>query len=353
MDLLKITPKTHVVITGGAGFIGSHISARLLRAGARVTILTRHIESPRARALTAQGADVVEWDCSSPLSRLQSNRVGSAQMFYHLAADIAVASPALHNTNVAGTRRALDLVEMHQIPYFIYASSIEAQGLSSDSESPLTEGDPCRPVSDYGVSKAEAEELVMRWGGSSTGKALILRIGNIYGPGSAWLLHPCVMALIGLGPLTHAWPKLQHRRFQPLYLNELIDAVLGATSHELTGIYNVTGKDPISIGEYLYTLARLTGLADVLTRNIRSWDKPDASVPSRLAADFQYFLMGQADRCHRLYDNTKIRREIGEYTRWPFARGLAATLSWYYASGLFPATLKSIQGQKGSLCMSH
>ena len=352
MDLLTITPKTHVVITGGAGFIGFQLSARLLAAGARVTILTRHTETPRALALAKQGASMLSWDCSSSLPPSDCDRLASAQIFYHLAADVAVTSPTLRRTNIEGTHHALDLADTHKIPYFIYASSIEAQGLGSDEEGPLSEAAPCRPVSDYGVSKADAEGIVTRWAESSNKKALILRIGNIYGPGSAWFLHPCLMALIGLSPLAHVWPRLHHRRFQPLYLDDLVEGMLRATRRELTGIYNLTGEEPMSIGDYVHSLASLIGLTDQLTNIHGPWQGQEPPL-SALAPDFGYFLLGSPDRCHRLYDNTRIRREIGDYARWSMARGLAATLNWYYSAGMFAGALNAARRERGHTCMSH
>src|SRR5919106_1637008 len=192
MDLIKITPKTHVIVTGGAGFIGSYLSARLLSSGAQVTILTRHVEAPRARQLATQGATVLAWDATSQPSAPVMDCLAAAQVFCHLAADVSVRSPRLHATNVNGTRRALELAAEHEIPYFVYASSIEAQGLGSDQEIPLCEDAPCRPVSEYGQSKAEAEQVVAEWAKAPGHSALVLRIGNIYGPGSAWMLHPCL-----------------------------------------------------------------------------------------------------------------------------------------------------------------
>ena len=352
MELLTITPKTHAVITGGAGFIGFQLSAKLLRAGARVTILTRHTETPQARALVKQGAAMLSWDCASPVRLDDGGRLASAQMFYHLAADVAVTSPTLRRTNIEGTQHALDLADRHKIPYFIYASSIDAQGLASDEDGPLGEAAPCRPVSDYGASKSEAEGIVTRWAESSNKKALILRIGNIYGPGSAWFLHPCVMALIGLIPLAHVWPGLKHRRFQPLYLDDLVKGLLRATRRELTGIYNLTGEEPMSIGDYLHSLAGLIRLTDQLANIQTPWRGPEPP-PSALAPDFHYFLMGSQDRCHRLYDNARIRAEIGDYAHWPIARGLAATLSWYGRAGMLSGVLNAVGHQRGPTCTSH
>lgn len=346
MDLLKLTPKTHVVISGGAGFIGSHLSARLLSTGVKVTILTRHVDAPRARPLAAAGTKVVRWDASASTCEAGLEGLPKADLFFHLAADVSVAGPALRATNVEGTARALTLADRLAARYVIFASSIEAQGPGSESEIPLAEGSPCRPVSEYGASKAEAEQVVTQWA-TSDRQALILRIGNIYGPGSPWLLQPSLLALIGAAPLRHAWSTLAHRQFQPLYLADLIEGILRAVGGRLTGLYNITGRETISLAHYLRMVAELAGLSEQFERLAGSGALGDSRDP-RLPPDFAYFLMSAPDRCHRVYDNTKLVREIGDYGRWPFLRGLAATLQWYHTSGGLPAMLKAVRRRQGA-----
>ncbi len=353
MEPITPTSKTHVIISGGAGFIGSHLSARLLRGGTRVTILTRHADAPRAVQLAKQGATIIPCDFASSDRIPSLSALSSAQVFYHLAADVSVSSPTLWASNVEGTARALALADKLKVPYCVFASSIEAQGLGSDQDIPLGEEAPCRPVSDYGASKARAEDLVARWGRSDDHQALILRIGNIYGPGSAWLLQPSLLALLGAGPLRHAWPLLQHRLFQPLYIDDLVEGILRAVSQRLTGLYNITGEEPVTVGTYLQKLASLTGLTTQFEA-IRTPPDTQERPAVALAPDFAYILMGTPDRCHRSYDNAKLRAEIGDYARWSLARGLAATLNWYHTSGALPALTHAIRRRRGAYaCMSH
>ena len=189
-------PPRHVIITGGAGFIGSQISARFLKEKTRVTILTRNVSAPRATALAGQGCKVVACDVSDPHRIPPPDGLDPADILFHFAADVSVSSPMLQAANVDGTSRAIALADALAIPYIVYASSIEAQGLGSESEIPLRENMACRPVSDYGRSKLQAEEIVTAWGTLPGHRSLVLRIGNIYGPGSAWFLHPSLLALL-------------------------------------------------------------------------------------------------------------------------------------------------------------
>ena len=343
-------PLRHVIITGGAGFIGSQLSARLSKGETRVTILTRNVSAARAMALAQQGCKVVVCDLTDEQRIPRSDSLDPADAMFHFAADVSVSSPRLRAANVDGTSRALALADALAIPYVVYASSIEAQGLGSDTEIPLREDMACRPVSDYGQSKVQAEELVTKWGSLSGRRALVLRIGNIYGPGSAWFLHPSLLALLGATPIRAIWPKLRHRLFQPLFIDDLVEGIYRAVDCRLAGTYNMTGEEQVTIEGYLATLASLTQLTDRV-QLMRTPVEPSGRALS-IAPDFAYVLMGTQERCHRSYDNSRLRAEIGPYARWSLSRGLAATLKWYDTSGQLPALLAALRRQPGAMtCM--
>lgn len=347
MDPLGPSRTTHAVVTGGAGFIGSHLSTRLLALGQRVTVLTRHTEAPRARQLAAQGARVIPYDVASSAASPWLEGLGPVHYVYHFAADVAVKGPGVWKTNVEGTQRALALADTLSAPYFIYASSIEAQGPGSADDGLLSETDPARPVSDYGASKVKAEALVDDWNRPPQRHALTLRIGNIHGPGSAWMLESALMTLLGVASIRSVWDRLRHRLFQPLYVDDLIDGILRAVGQRLTGLYNITGAESVSVERYLETLCELIGMADRLDE-IRT--QATMTSPTPVAPDFAYFLMGDEARRHRTYDNRKLRSCVGDYSRWSVARGLASTLRWFHESDRLAALLHVVQRQRGVPC---
>jgi nucleoside-diphosphate-sugar epimerase len=331
----------HVIITGGAGFIGSQISARLLKEKTRVTILTRNVSASRATALARQGCKVVACDFADAHGIPNPDALDPADMLFHFAADVSVSSPTLQAANVDGTSRAVALADALAIPYVVYASSIEAQGLGSESEIPLREDMECHPVSDYGRSKVHAEEIVTAWGSLPGHRALVLRIGNI---------HPSLLALLGATPIRAIWSQLRHRLFQPLFIDDLVESIFRAVDRRLSGTYNMTGEEQVTIEGYLATLASLTQLTDRI-QLMRTPVEPSGRSFS-IAPDFAYVLMGTQEQCHRAYDNSRLRAEIGPYTRWSLSRGLAATLKWYDTSGQLPALLAALRRQPGAMtCM--
>jgi nucleoside-diphosphate-sugar epimerase len=353
VEPIKISSKEHIIITGGAGFIGSHVTERLLSEGKQVTILTRNIATLRAQKLRMLGATLIPWNCSTPQNLPDLQSFSGAKVFLHMAADVSVASPSLWPTNVEGTKRALELAKVLQVPYFIYASSIEAQGLGRDQEIPLLEESSCHPVSDYGISKAKAEEIVEKWGQENNRKSLILRIGNIYGPGSPWFLRPCLLALLRPNGVRPVWEVLRKRKFQPLYIADLVEGMVRAVEKRLDGVYNISGTKTFSIEEYFSELASLMKLTNQLEM-IRRPTKDCEQSGQNVDPEFSYMLMGEADRPHRVYATAKLQREIGDYARCPLARGLAATLQWYYKTGGLPALLATFNNQQGiDSCMSH
>ena len=328
MQMTGPVKRPHIVITGGAGFIGSHLSAAFLAKDAKVTILTRQAESARAQRLARQGARVIPCDLSRPEGLLCANDLPHGARLIHLAADVSVNGPGLWAANVEGTKRALELARTIEAAHVTVASSIEALGLGSDAEGLLSEGAPCRPVSQYGMSKARAEEIAAEWRSPSGKPALVLRIGNIYGPGSAWLLEPALSALLNRETVRHAWPELRGRRLQPLYVADLVNGMTRAIDQDLTGLYHITGEEATTIQDYVEKLGRLLGLTGEL--NALNDPPPASPAASRpLAPDFAYVLMGDPAHPHRCYDNGKLRGAIGPYIRWSLSRGLASTLQWY------------------------
>jgi nucleoside-diphosphate-sugar epimerase len=350
--LAKSSPgKPHVVVTGGAGFIGSHLCTRLLETGSRVTILTRHIGTARARQLAEAGAAIVACDLASAagVPAATTAEIGSVDVFYHLAADVAVSSPTLEAANIDGTRHALALAAAAGADTVVVASSIEAQGPAPADAAPLAETAPCEPVSDYGASKQRAETVATEWGAAHGRPPLVLRIGNVYGPGSPWMLQPSLLALLGATPLGHVWPQLHGRVFQPLYLDDCVEGMVRAVGEGLAGTYNLTGSTPVTLAAYVQQLASLAGLLP----------QYEALRDTRLAGtgiapDFAYLLMGPPARTHRAYDDTLLRSAIGDYARWSLARGLAATLAWYHESGALTALLGAVQRHVEEVaCTSH
>lgn len=340
---------SHVVVSGGTGFLGSALCAVLLQSGVRVTVLTRNPMSPKASALAQGGARIIPCDLSLVPNLSIWRDLQPAAIVCHFAADLSLHGPSVRAVNVQGTRHLLAIVEELRAPYLVFASSIEAQGPGSQAEIPLTEDGPCRPVSEYGRSKVDAEEIVSSWGQQPNRAALILRIGNVYGPGRGWPVLPLLSALGQGNCIRQVWPALRHRVFQPLYLQDFLTGLCGAIERRLTGVFNLTGATPMTIEEFIDILLRLIGVDHILS-DLNSEGQCNDSREAREAVlgfpDLAYFFLEDGLRIHRGYSDAKLREAIGNYTTWSIERGLAATLQWLAVNGLVAGVVRAWQASR-------
>ncbi len=333
--LLKGLNNSHVVVSGGTGFLGSILCTALQESGARVTVLTRNPASPKASMLARGGVRVIPCDLSLVPDLSVWREFQPAALVCHFAADLSLGGPSVAAVNVHGTRHLLAIAEALQAPYVVFASSIEAQGPGFLQEIPLAEDGPCRPVSEYGRSKVDAEEIVLSWGRQSNRAALILRIGNVFGPGKSWPVLPLLSALGQVDRFRRVWPLLRHRLFQPLYLQDFLTGLCRAIQHRLTGVFNLTGSTPTTIDGFIDRLLRLIGVDNLphLNPETQCNDAREAQDAAIDFPDLAYFFLGDGLRIHRGHSDAKLRGAIGNYATWSLERGLAATLQWLTVNG--------------------
>lgn len=176
------------IVTGGAGFIGSHLVELLLREGHEVTVLDnfstgrpRNLASlgdnPRLRAVEA---DVANFDAIQPHFR-------GVDWVFHLAA-LADIVPSIerpldyHHSNVQGTAAVLEAARRNNIKRFLYAASSSCYGLPDVFPTPETA--PIRPMYPYALSKYIGEQYVLHWSQVYKMPSVSLRLFNVYGPRS-------------------------------------------------------------------------------------------------------------------------------------------------------------------------
>ena len=173
------------IVTGGAGFIGSHLVTALLEAGHDVTAvdnfstgrrrnLAHVVDNPRLRIVEA---DVAEADLGACFA--------GADRVFHLAAlaDIVpsiVSSAAYHRSNVDGTHRVLEAARAAEVKRFVYAASSSCYGIPDVYPTPETS--PVKPEYPYALTKWVAEQYVLHWAHVYKLPAVSLRLFNVYGP---------------------------------------------------------------------------------------------------------------------------------------------------------------------------
>jgi len=172
-----------VLITGGAGFIGSHLTAAAVKLGARVTILDNFSTGHRSYLADLEDKiTIVEGDI---LNRHDCDRaIAGNDIVFHCAAlssvPLSLAEPyQCTQQNIIGTANLLEAARNQGATQFIFSSSAAVYG---KREGACAEGDPCEPVSPYGWSKFIGEILCRQYGQNSLLHTICLRYFNVFGP---------------------------------------------------------------------------------------------------------------------------------------------------------------------------
>ncbi len=251
MDIAETYRERNVLVTGAAGFIGSHLVDGLVAAGARVRCLD-DLSAGRMANLDAS-AGRIEFHLGSVLdSELLRRALDGCDFVFHLAANASVprssADPLYDfNANVTGTFRVIDAVRRRSRGRVVFASSAAVYGEPLDG--PMDEDHPLRPQSPYGGSKLAAEFLLAAHGRCYDLDVRRVRIFNTYGPRQRrYVMYdlleklrsdPTRLEVIGTGD--------QERDYN--YVADTVQALMlvGAHPDAHGGVYNVAGGRPVSI----------------------------------------------------------------------------------------------------------
>lgn len=257
----------HVILTGGGGFIGSHLADALVARGERVTIIDNFLSGKLENlAAVVDEIDLIEADFESLES--YADRIGKVDTIIHLAAlisghDSLVDPLPYQQTNVLGLHALIEFVRKQGIGRILFASSSTVYGQQAAAE--VTELALPRPASVYALSKLAGEYLLDMYGKLYGFSHCSLRLFNVYGPRQA-TDHPyanvaCKFANAAANdlPVLRYGDGNQSRDF--VYVADVVDAFIAALDVANANVYNVgTGSDH-SINQLLRVLGNLTGRA--------------------------------------------------------------------------------------------
>jgi UDP-glucose 4-epimerase len=233
-----------VLVTGGAGFIGSHVVDRCVEAGHRVAVVDDLSGGLRQQVNAAARLHVV--DIRSPALDDVFREEGPEAVM-HLAAQASVgrsvANPHLDaETNVLGSLNVLECARRAGTRRFVYISTGGA-GYGDTDVIPTPESHPTRPVSPYGTSKVAAELYLACWEALYGLSGVVLRLANIYGPrqnphGEAGVIAIFTDRLLKGEPCVINGDGLQTRDY--VYVGDVAEAVLQALERpQVTGPVNI------------------------------------------------------------------------------------------------------------------
>jgi UDP-glucose 4-epimerase len=288
------------LVTGGAGFVGSHLSERLLTQGAEVVAIDsftdyypRAIKERNLAELRGRpGYRLIEADLN--VLDLREVLAGITHVF-HLAAQAGVRKSwgrdfqTYTALNVDATQRLLEACVGLPLERLVYASSSSVYG--DAVEMPMREDAMVQPVSPYGVTKLAAEHLCHLYAVNHGVPTVSLRYFTVYGPRQRpdMGFHRFFSALLEGRPVVQFGDGLQTRDFT--FVADIVTATAAAAVRGVPGrVYNIGGGSRVSLGDVFAMIARVSGRRlDIDQQPAQKGDMRDTyAETSRARADLGY-----------------------------------------------------------------
>ena len=305
-----------VLVTGGGGFIGSHLVERLVSLGATTRVLVRYTssgtwgwldDSPVKSQMEVFAGDICDRD-------VLARAMQGVETVFHLAALIGIPysydAPASYlRTNVEGTLAVLQTALAAGVRRVVHTSTSEVYGTALHV--PIDERHPLQTQSPYSASKAGADLMATAFHRSFGLDVVTVRPFNTYGPRqSARAVIPTIITQALAGSAIRLGHLSPTRDFT--YIADTVDAfVRAADAPDATGqVFNIGSGQEISVGDLVRTIQAITGTTvPVVTDAAR--DRPEASEVERLCADA-----------------SRARATLGWSPRYRLVEGLTETVAW-------------------------
>ncbi len=299
-----------VLVTGGAGFIGSHLVERLLHEGLQVVVLDDL--SLGKREYVPKDAGFVLGNVRDPAA-VSAAMVG-ADVVFHLAARVSIRASVSGfyedaETNLMGTLNVLRACASHKVRKFIYASSMAVYA-DAPAPVPLRESAATKPISPYGVAKLASERYAILVAAQSGFDAVALRYFNTYGPRQTFTQYVGVITIFiqrllrGEAPLIFGDGE-QCRDF--VYVGDIVDATLRAMTHDVRNtVFNVGSGRGTTVNH----------IASMLCARLRPDITPEyvAAHPGELRNSIAD--IGKARRFLGYAPSARIEERIAEVIAW-------------------------------------
>jgi UDP-glucose 4-epimerase len=301
-----------VVVTGGAGFIGSHV-AELLRDSGHDVMIVDDLSSGK-RENVPEGCRLLELDITDPAGVLRA--VDGAEFVCHLAAQASVTVSVKEPDrdlaiNVAGTLNVCAAAAAAGAPV-VFASTGGAL-YGDNAPIPTPETSPTEPLAPYGASKLAGEAYVGTWSRLHGLGNVVLRLGNVYGPrqsfdGEAGVVAIFSHCLLHGRPPTVYGDGTQTRDY--VYVGDVARAFLLAGESGRAGTYNVGTGTETSVLQLLDSLERSAGVA----------------------AERKFEPLRTGELRASALDSARIGDELGWEPAVGLDDGVAQSFAWYRAS---------------------
>lgn len=323
-----------MLVTGGTGFTGSHLTRRLLQKGHRVVVLDTQ-QGLFSDELQGMGAEIIIGSVTD--RRLVKSVTKGAEVVFHLAAafrKINLPKKMYWDVNVEGTRNLLEAAGDGGVRKFVYCSTCGVHG--DVKRGPADEKSPIAPEDYYQYTKYEGEKVVAEF--ATRGLSVVtVRPTAIYGPGDPErflmlfkMIHKGRFVMFGSGKA----------HYHPIYIDNLVDAFeLAASSDKANGeVYLIGDEDYYTLNDLVAAIAEALRVNTTI-RRIPFWPlwlaalacemvyKPLRADPPLFRRRVDWF------RQNRAFSIDKAKREIGYRPKVDLKEGLGETARWYRERG--------------------
>jgi len=320
-----------ILVTGATGFIGSHLVEALLSEGYEVKCLVRRTSDYLRRL----GAEVVRGDIT--VRETLRGICKDIDVVYHLAAlsgKYGTPREMLWKANVEGTKNLLEECVKSNVEHFIYTSSFTVTGPSKKGAL-INESFPYNPLTAYELTKAVAEQLVLKYYNDYGLPVTIIRPSNVYGPRDVRLLELFKTICEGRFILIGRGKGVTHF----VYISDLIQGFKLCLKRKGDGeIFNIAGDRPVTWREFAEIVAKEYGRKPIrlsipvwlakLLANLMEVSAKLISVKPPLTNSRIRYLTG-----YWAYDISKAREKLGYKPKISLEEGVRRTLEWYIKNG--------------------
>lgn len=312
----------HILITGGAGFIGSNLIKTLFRQhpGIRITCIdnfdsfySADIKQLNIRDFKGNPDFHFLYNdlATTPANELAEMITEPVDAIIHLAAKAGV-RPSIQNpmayqqTNVIGLQNLLEFAKQKNIKQFVFASSSSVYGINEHF--PWKEDEQLLPISPYAMTKQAGEMLGHVYSRLNNIRFIALRIFTVYGPGQRpdLAIHKFIKAILKEQPITMYGDGSSSRDYT--FVDDIVQGLLSAVQYDKTGyeVINLGNSYSISLKELIQTIQEVTGKQAIIEQlPDQQGDLPKTFADISKAKN----LLGYAPQ-------TKLREGIKKFYNW-------------------------------------